>query len=402
MSELIKSIEKLLEKAFSSKIRGLSSPTKNAASRYFAREQAEEQKEEDVKHKIDRPRILETPHEVTPIKEGKILRYRPLNRSEESVELIKAIDVLLEKAVYGAGTRQGKIEEGTHKDPEKHGKAKRVFLSSDRKKEILDNLNRKAKEQAERQGLYSHAKTFKSLDERTVDYIEKGIFYKSKDSPSKLDYDEDRMPQTPEAVAYEKEKRESNKKYMEGVKTKVPNWAIKQGHKLEEWEEAEKSINLSKEEIIRRHNEPGAYKAKKNTSQSELTSRKINPKALEALERLSKKSLDERTVDLVKSQVEKSGTSAAQAVFSALKDNISPKKYKKLVRVSEKAAKKYLDYPDKLYELVSDYNNSKTIKSVVDTWKKNNSLTTQGNRIVPVGPGGQIQDLSKDEDEGAE
>ena len=91
-------------------------------------------------------------------------------------------------------------------------------------------------------------------------------------------------------------------------------------------------------------------------------------------------------------------------MFNTLTDRaITPKKYDKLNRVAEKAAKKYDDYPDTLFTLVSEHNNKKTLKSVVDTWKSKSNFVTKGARVYPIGPGGEVQDLSKDEeDEGAE
>jgi hypothetical protein len=95
--------------------RAMQSPKKTAWQRMGAKEAAEDQKKEDLKFRVERPRILDKPHEVKNISD-KIVRYRPLNVDDKKslgdlVDLVKAElttearEKLPEKAFALAGGR---------------------------------------------------------------------------------------------------------------------------------------------------------------------------------------------------------------------------------------------------------------------------------------------------------
>jgi len=103
--------------------RAMQSPKKTAWQRMGAKEAAEDQKKEDLKFRVERPRILDKPHEVKNISD-KIVRYRPLNVDDKKslgdlVDLVKAElttearEKLPEKAFALAGGRYP-INDATH------------------------------------------------------------------------------------------------------------------------------------------------------------------------------------------------------------------------------------------------------------------------------------------------
>jgi hypothetical protein len=141
-----------------------------------------------------------------------------------------------------------------------------------------------------------------------------------------------------------------------------------------------------------------SYDPKKQEVEVKETSKPYVKKVIEATpeaeKELKEASIDVRTCDLIKSyedqELEKGGEMAARAVAGAIKDpKLSPKKYEKATRVSERAAEKYPGYPEKLKE--------RMYRSI--TWKIGDGII-KGGRVLPIGPGGEIQNLVKDDDGG--
>jgi hypothetical protein len=230
---------------------------------------------------------------------------------------------------------------------------------------------------------------------------------------NRLDYDEDGMPQTPEAQKEFDERGRRNAAVHAGIKPKVPK-----GVKPRKGEEVDKSMITVVDELM----------AKARVAASKPRSVKLSPeKEKEVLARHEQKlrslrqssyrpdysryanrmyeeeggekSLDERTIDLVKNlenQLDKGGEQAAQAVFNALKDpSLSPKKYGKLTRVAGKASRKYPAYAERLLDKVSAHNERN--KSILSTWHKDSSFITKGH---VMGPGGEEATLVKKQTRG--
>lgn len=244
-------------------------------------------------------------------------------KSEES-DLMKAIDDLVEKAVYGAGARGGKVERGSHKDTPAHSKARSVNLSPEKKKEIEERSRAKARTQASTTGLYGQASKLKSIDDRTIDYLEKA-------RQTNEGGDDPRKEENPEKW---KKTGDKNAAMHAGIKPKVP----------------------------------------KNV----------------------KKSLDERTIDLVKaltSDREKEIHSAVSKV--------------RMIKHGVEGAEKITAKPEDVVRTVRTHNAiaARTQKSICDKWQ-DSPFVTKGARVLPTGPGGLVSDLVKDDkeddDQGAE
>jgi hypothetical protein len=412
-----------------------------------------------------------------------------LSVDEESNNLIKSIDALMEKAMFGPGTRKGKIHvQGTHKNPKHHGKVSTPQLSEARKKEIIEGSRKKALTQAEMGGLHgqaakiraeksedshnfqpsnedmddlkeleshfgideggklkgdriSHNKHLsnirikkmyeeadaadakKSIDERTVDLVKAlNVDY----GPRKSGYRRGGSSQDPDAgIEREKERKMDADEKKSQVGTK--NSAIKDGGRR--WtaeDKTQKSLDSDlnkdlregyKKESIKQTGEDYDHKAEADYKQSKAI-RDKNPgitaaepgreeaykKEASLREKLAPKSLDERTADLHKGF---SGKTTGHAVGRGYVSN-NPKKHEQSKRVAEKFhfknkdEKQRDDFNEGLTEEVWQHNlklAKKSMQDVVNTWQTDSPYITKGAKVMPVGPGGEVQDLSKDEDD---
>ena len=107
----------------------------------------------------------------------------------------------------------------------------------------------------------------------------------------------------------------------------------------------------------------------------------------------SKKSLDDRTCDLAKDMAKDLTKEREREIHSAVMAA-------RMIKEDAPGVEK-MDYkPDDLARVARTHNNiaaKRTLKSVCDKWISDSPYITKGSMILPLGPGGEIQDLSKDE-----
>ena len=388
---------------------------------------------------------------------------------ESDLEKSFSIDDLINKAVYGVGAVGGKLVHGTGKNPPAHGKVKKPELSEDRKKEILSGVKAKATSQASGLGLHKRAAeeaSSKSLDERTSDMMKAlNVDYGRRKAGSR--YGDSR--QDPDAgIDREKERKmdaeESRKldalpKYEDSSKSKehakVPskffdkpeaerkrivgdrawknydekkaqvgtkNSSIKDGGR--QWiaqDKTQKSLDSDlnkdlregyKKESIKQTGEDYDHKAEADYKQA----KKVRDKYLNAppargsesaykettnnmalRERLAPKSLDERICDLMKDMSQQREREIHSAVSKV-----------RMIKEDVPGAEKIDAKNDDVFRAVRTHNNIaaiRTQKSVCDTWMIESPFVSKGARVIPLGPGGEVQTLAKadeDEDDGAE
>ncbi len=115
----------------------------------------------------------------------------------------------------------------------------------------------------------------------------------------------------------------------------------------------------------------------------------------DAVIRSGDKSLDDRTCDLIKSlttQKEREIKDAGR-VFRLSAEGL----HDEAKKISDDVS------PETMFTIASKFNGIKAAreaqKSVIDKWQASSSFVTKGSRVMPLGPGGMVSDLSKDEDD---
>lgn len=215
-------------------------------------------------------------HKDVPISDEKKLKYASIESN-----LVKSIDAILEKAVYGSGASAGKFQVGTHKNPAAHGAVKKPELSEERKKEILSGVKAKATSQASGLGLHKRAAeeaSSKSVSDPAYT-VSGGILshdFKTYAPGSKED----------------KEAHEKEKKYMDNMPKYEASSKSKYGGRYGPSLQSKlmsKKVQLPKETTDRLKSEGKSL----HPFDDMMAKRKV--------EEGSNKSLDERTADLVKS-----------------------------------------------------------------------------------------------------
>lgn len=294
-------------------------------------------------------------------KASKFKKYFYSNKSE----MISIIDDLLKKSTYyGVGSREGKISvQGTHKETKNHGSVSSPRLSEARKNEILEGSRKKALTQAEISGLHGQAsklRAAKSIDERTADLVKSLYDIVNHKRFSKID---------PDAGIDKEKERKMDLEY-----------AVQGG-------------------VVSR----SGFKpyGKDNPTM---------PEHLKSADMYGKnKSIDERTSDLHRGFAPKK---IGQAVGNEYVKNPDSEKAKRVAvrfhnttRGDEKAKE---DFGEGMTDAIWAHNlklAKKSQRDIVNTWQDYSPHITKGSMIMPLGPGGKIQDLSKDDnndDEGAE
>lgn len=351
----------------------------------------------------------------------------PANAAHEkelkNASMTTIIDELLEKAVYGVGTRGGKIEPpGTGKNPKNHGKVSRPTLSKEQQEKILRTSQEKASRGLATAGQHKEAErvrgqknTVKSLDERTADLVKSlNVDYGKRKSGHKRGG----STQDPDAgIDRKKEERMDADEKKSQVGTKNP--AIKDGGRqwtaedktqksqdsdLEKgfrsrYDDSDAGSHAADVEEHRRKTEPSRASkyAESNASDSDTD------ESLDAgfeKHAPSNKSLDERTSDLHKGfSAEKVGGAIGRAYVSG-----DPKKQEQSKRVAEKWPGKDKTpgaqdrYNEALTNEVWQHNLKGTVKSmreVAAMWQSGSPYISKGARVVVQG--GEPATLVKDE-----
>jgi len=246
----------------------------------------------------------------------------------EPSDLVKSISVLLEKAVYGAGASGGKFQRGSGKDESKPGAVKKPELTEEQKKKYISGAQTKASHLASSSGMHGLAakiKAEKSLDERTTDLVK--------------------------ALNVDYGPRKS------GVK--------RGGYKQD----------------------PDYDLHPKDREKSDSNSDTRGPLPSDADS--SKKSLDERTCNLVKDMSQQREREIHDAVSTV-----------RMVKEDVPEASKMDVNPEdvhRAYSLHSNLTKPQTQKSICDKWQTGSAFMTKGARVMPLGPGGEVSTLAKDD-----
>lgn len=358
-------------------------------------------------------------------------------KSEES-DLVKSIEALLEKATYhGVGSREGKIYvQGTHKNPKAHGKVSSPQLSEARKKEIIEGSRKKALTQAEIGGLHGQAdklRTAKSIDSDDLNknlregYKKEAIRQTGKDYDHNAEADYERSKEIRDehpGITAAEPGREENYKKEASLREKLSPKSIderttdlvrslnvdygprRSGVSRGGWrQDPDAGIEREKEDKI--NYEKVSKEREKEDKRDRKTGIRENAEAGPRYDDLEM-SLDDRTCDLVKDLTKDLTKEREKEIHSAV---MAARMIKHDVPGADE-----MDYkPEDLARVVRTHNNiaakrslKRSLKSVIDTWKDDSPYITKGSTIMPLGPGGQIQDLAKDdsddedEDNGAE
>jgi len=246
------------------------------------------------------------------------------------------IDAILEKAVYGAGASGGKFQRGSGKDESKPGTVKKPELSEERKKQIIEGARTKASHLASSTGMHGFAAKIKA--EKSLD--------------------------------------ERTCDYIEKAHDKVPS-------KFFDKPEAERK-RIVGEKALKNYYGPkdrGKYVPGSKTYNNPQDSQ--DPK-------IRYKSLDERTCDLTKDISQQRSKEIHDAVSTV-----------RMVKEDIPEAAKMDVNPDDVHRAFSLHSNltkPQTQKSICDKWQTDSAFITKGARVMPLGPGGEVSTLSKDED----
>jgi hypothetical protein len=307
------------------------------------------------------------------------------------------------------------IDELMEKARVKTSAVRKPALSEERKKEIIDRTDKKVRAMSQEgyrpdysryaNRMYKEEGGEKSIDERTCDLV-KAKFDWRKD-PYAHEFKDSKLTTGPgkgKPSGYWERSDKDGPSYPEGALRQTDMESIDRTpdkrtseHKTETGKGEPKKISTTynpEKGTAKRRVEVGEGK-KKIYGEEEYT-----PSPSET------KSIDERTCDLAKSGFY--GTDELE------KDRESRKQIADAVRAvrlhregMHKEAKKIDPDPEKLSTAAWKHNAmiaaSQREKSVLNTWQKSSSFVSKGSKILPTGPGGQVQDLVKDdEDEGAE
>lgn len=267
------------------------------------------------------------------------------------------IDELIEKAVYGAGASHGKVERGSGKDSSKPGKVTTPALSEERKKQIIEGGRKKAEDQASSTGLHATAariRAEKSLDDRTTDLVKSlNVDYGRRKAGSRPGG----YRQDPDAgIDRKKEERMD----AEGVGTR------------EGPEDKGKYV-------------PGS-KTFNNPQDSQ------DPK-------IRYKSLDERTCDLHKGFAPEKVGGAVGREYVKNPDSEKAKRVAVKFHTKNNNPESQEKFGEGMTNEIWNHNlklAKKSQQDIVNTWQTDSSFITKGSRVMPLGPGGEVQDLSKD------
>jgi hypothetical protein len=332
-------------------------------------------------------------------------------KSEDS-DLVKSIDSLIEKAVYGAGASHGKVERGSGKDSSKPGKVKSPALSEERKKELLSNVSKKAGSRASIEGLHKRASEedkiaaesqkhyesrTKSLDERTTDLVKSlNVDY----GPRKSGVKRHGRKQDPDSNLHPRDNERSDSN--SDTRGPLPSDADSAKKSLDsDLEKANKLITPkefddSKVKLAKKH---GLMKeGPEDKGKYVPGSKKFNNPQDSQDPKIRYKSLDERTCDLHKGFApEKVGGAVGREY---VKNADSDKAKRVAVKFHFKNAKNP-EAQSKFGEAMTDEvwaHNLKLAKKsqqdVMNTWQTDSAYITKGGRVVVQG--GQPATLVKD------
>lgn len=315
----------------------------------------------------------------------------------EKPNMKSIIENILEKAVYGAGASGGKVQRGSGKDESKPGAVKKPALSEERKKQIIEGARTKASHLASSTGMHglaSKIKAEKSLDERTADLVKSLYDVVNRKKFSKIDPDAGINKKKEEKMNIERGPEDKGK-YVPGSKT-FSNPQDSQDSKIR-YKSLDSDLEKAKfDKKLEKFDFKDGKKDADHVKRLIRAGRKNDNDPLkvptpERYEKYQGKSLDDRTCDLVKDM----SSSREREIHDAIstirmtKENIP------------EAAKMDVNPEDvhRAHSLHTNLSAPRTQKSVCDKWLEGSAFITKGARVMPLGPGGQVQDLSKDEDE---
>jgi len=264
-----------------------------------------------------------------------IKNYRKyVNPKEASMKSI--INEIINKAVYGVGASGGKVQHGSGKDESKPSAVKKPELSEERKKQIIEGARTKASHLASSTGMHGLAAAAKIKAEKSLDE-------RTADLVKSL-YD-------------------------------VVN------HKRFSKMDPDAGINKKKEAAMEHGpTDKGKYVPGSKTYNNPQDSQ--DPK-------IRYKSLDERTCDLTKDMSHQRAKEIHDAVSTV-----------RMVKEDIPEAAKMDVNPDDVHRAFSLHSNltkPQTQKSICDKWQTESAFITKGARVMPLGPGGEVSTLAKDD-----
>jgi len=315
-------------------------------------------------------------------------------KSEES-DLVKSVDALLEKAYYGVGSVGGKMSiQGTHKKEPAHSKVSKPSLSEERKKEIIEGSQKKAASQASREGLHGQAakiRSEKSLDERTSD-LAKSLYdivnhkkFARQDPDAGIDAEKEKKMNNAEDLKSDiiDTERRLGEGTVDPMKKKSIDSDLEKGAFKDQWIKDQEAKGEDPAAV------PGSIEEGRSDKGKYVPGSKTlnNPQDSQD-PKIRYKSLDDRTCDLIKALTSDRSKEIHDAVTTA-----------RMIKHDIPEAKNMKVKPDDLVRVVRTHNNmaaARTQKSICDKWQ-DSPFMTKGARVMPIGPGGDLQDLSKDD-----
>jgi len=289
---------------------------------------------------------LKAKKKQAPKADGHVLGADPKDKRGSEYEMVEAwapgvskksvVDDLLQKAVYGAGASGGKFQRGSGKDESKPSAVRKPELTEEQKKKYISGAQTKASHLASSTGMHGLAAKIKA---------EKSIDERTCDLVKALNVD---------------------------------YGPRKSGVRRGGWkQDPDAGIDKKKEEAM--DSQPVFLEERNRALAGPQPAKSEN------------KSLDERTCNLTKdmSQQREREIHDAVSTIRMTKENL-PEAAKMDVKPED---------VQRAHSLHTNLSTPRTQKSICDKWQ-DSPFISKGARVMPLGPGGDVQTLVKDDSEG--